>query len=121
MNSSEEQKGPGAPGTGGTPSAGEPAVDALQPNPKPFEAAADGGGVSTPYDVGQQEDGYPHEPENVAPVSSSAPPLTPVVTAPSNTSNADDSSGGAMMRLPGQGGGGGKTPPPPSDGDGGDD
>src|SRR5882672_6823199 len=107
MNSSEEQKGAGAPGTGGTPSAGEPAVDALQPNPKPLEAAVDGGGVSSQNEDRPHEDGYPHEPENVAPVSSSAPPVTSVSTAPSTTSSADDSSAGAVMRLPGQAGGGG--------------
>src|SRR5438045_2840249 len=114
MNSSEEQKGAGAPGTGGTPSAGEPAVDALQPNLKPFEAAADVG-VSSPH-----EDGYPHQPETVAPVTSSAPPATSVMPAPPISSSADDSSAWSMTRLPGRGGGGGKTPPPPSGGDGGD-
>src|SRR4051794_25548283 len=111
MNSSEEQKGAGAPDTGGTPSAGEPAKDASQSNLKPLEPAADGGGVSS-----EHEDGYPHEPENVAPVSS-APPVTPIVPTPPVTSSSSDPSAGALSRLAGRAGGGGKTPPPPPGGD----
>src|SRR4051794_14066890 len=114
MNSSEEQKGPGAPGPGSTPSggappSGEPAVDALPPDPKPLDAASDGGGVSS-----EHEDGHPHEPETIAPVSS----VPPVVTPPVSTS-ATEPSPGAMVRSPGNAGGG-KTPPPPSGGDGDD-
>jgi sec-independent protein translocase protein TatC len=50
MNSSEEQKGAGAPGTGGTPPAGDAAAEPLH-----------------------QDGGYPHEPENSAPPSSADP------------------------------------------------
>jgi sec-independent protein translocase protein TatC len=111
MNSSEEQKGPGAPGTGGTPSAGEPAADALQPNTKPFEAASDGGGVSADHGADVPKDGSSREPEHVAPESSSAPPVIP--PAPEPSSAGADPAAGAMIRPPGKAGGGGKTPPPP--------
>src|SRR3954452_2237067 len=117
MNSSEEQKGPGAPGTGGTPSAGEPVGDALQPDTKPLKAA-DGGGVSS-----EPADGYPHEPEHVAPVLSSAPPVVPtapsVTETPSSPRRTADTAADTTTRAPGSAGGG-KTPPPPSGGDGGD-
>jgi sec-independent protein translocase protein TatC len=55
MNSSEEQKGAGAPGTGATPPGGD-----------------------APPVASEYEDGYPHEPE----VSGPAPAPPPVKTAP---------------------------------------
>jgi sec-independent protein translocase protein TatC len=91
MNSSDEQKGAGAPGTGGTPPAEEPSH------------------VTPEY-----EDGFPHEPEIAAPAPSapsvkvSRPVPPPPAAAPKSTS------------LLGRLGGGGSTPPPPSGGDGDD-
>jgi sec-independent protein translocase protein TatC len=91
MNSSEEQKGAGAPNTGGVPPADQTAP----------------GHASSTYD-----DGYPHEPENESPVSYSAPPVVkPVV----ETGTRD------IVRSPGNAGGGKTPPSPPSGGDGGDD
>src|SRR5258707_14108400 len=83
MNSSDEQKGAGAPGTGGTPPAEEPSH------------------VTPEY-----EDGYPHEPEIAAPAPSApsvkvARPAPPPVAVPKSTS--------ILGRL----GGGGGPPPPP--------
>jgi sec-independent protein translocase protein TatC len=116
MNSSEEQKGANAPGTGGASSAGEPAADASQPHVKPLEPAADGGGAPS-----EHPDGHPHEPEIAAPVFS-APPVSSIVETPPVQSTSADASAGAMVRVPASAGGGGKTPPPPPGGDGdGDD
>jgi len=91
MNSSEEQKGAGAPGTGGVSSAGETA---------PAHAPST-------YD-----DGYPHEPDNESPAAYSAPPVTPVV----ETGNR-----AVARTPVKAGGGGKTPPPPPSGGGGEDD
>jgi sec-independent protein translocase protein TatC len=84
MNSSEEQKGAHTPGMGGVSSSVNPAAHA-------------------PSDY---EDGYPHEPENESPASTSAPPVTPVV----------ESNSKAVARTAPANSGGGKTPPSPPPG-----
>src|SRR5262249_37926209 len=78
MNSSEEQKGAVAPGTGGVPSQGE---TALGPTPK------------------DHEDGFPHEPENESSVSTSAP-LTPVVESDNRAVARTPGSAGGGKRPP---------------------
>src|SRR5438270_12511606 len=91
MNPSDEQKGAGAPGTGGTPPAEEPST-------------------VTP----QYEDGFPHEPEIAAPAPS-APSVKVSRPAPPPPAEAIKPTS-ILSRL----GGGGSTPPPPSGGDGDD-
>src|SRR5437899_7762564 len=108
MNSSEEQKGPGGPGAGASPSGGESAFDALKPNVQPLEAApADGSAAAAEY-----ADGYPHEPAIPSPQAAPAPPIVPdVISRPSAP---------LPVKSPRRPGGGGKTPPPPPSGGGGE-
>ena len=91
MNSSDEQKGAGAPGTGGTPPAGDAAAESTQ-----FEA------------------GSSHEPEISAPVAS-APPVTVVPDPPSVALSKPVPSPGKS------GGGKTPPPPSGGDGDGDED
>src|SRR5215471_1143551 len=91
MNSSEEQKGAGAPGTGGTPSAEEPTPPA------------------------EYTDAYPHEPD-IADPPPSAPPVTVAppesASVPARTTPASDKRSG---------GGKPPEPPSGGDGNGGDE
>jgi sec-independent protein translocase protein TatC len=80
MNSSEEQKGAGAPGTGGTPPSGDAAADPLH-----------------------QDVGYPHEPENSA-QPPSASPVT--VTPPESTAVAKTAPKAGSGKAPPPSGGG---------------
>ena len=87
MNSSEEQKGAGAPGTGGTPPVEDTAVEPLQ-----------------------QDGGSPHEPA----ISAPPPSADPVVVAPASTAVAKSvpppGKGGKTPPPPSGGDGGDEDP-----------
>jgi sec-independent protein translocase protein TatC len=82
MNSSEEQKGAGAPGTGATPPADQPSH-------------------ATP----EYEDGYPHEPD----ISTPAPPAPSVKAPRPSPPPGPPKPAGLLGRI---GGGGSTPPPP---------
>jgi sec-independent protein translocase protein TatC len=105
MNSSEDQKGAGAPQMGSAPPPNGP-----EHRHDPAPSQSPGSGSLS----GQYEDGYPHEPEILS-ASEAAPAVTPEVSNSSQT---------AIVKAPAKAGGG-KTPPPPpppgGDGDAGDE
>src|SRR5215471_1816407 len=87
MNSSEEQKGAGAPGMGGVSSAG---------------------GTPPVHTPSTYDDGYPRDPENESPAAYSAPPVTPVVETGSRAVARRPANGGGGETPPPPSGGGGE-------------